>query len=184
MVCMLVHLDRNRMSLFEVDQSNLYAMMLDVAEHKIGLRKKQRRHPGRRNADDEVKAIAEWIRKHSDKLTRGEKPITFRQLDKILRTFNYFTDNPHNNSIDIVRYEIRPKGFLRRGEIATRIHVTTIPFPGEGKTVPLSIVKFVRKRCQLREEDGVDSPSFYDDRVVIDAFINRYRTILRRLANK
>jgi len=185
LVAMLVHLDRNRMSLFEVNQAQLYSMILDVANHTIGLRKEQivRGEVPRRDSDEEVVAIAAWIKRNSDKLTRGEKPITYRQLRTILQSFDYSMDNPHGNYIDIVRWEIRKEGIWRR-ERKVRVHVTTIPYPGDGKTVPLSIIKFVRNICRLREEHGVDSSSFYDNVVVIDAFINQYRTILRRLANK
>jgi death-on-curing protein len=176
LVAMLVHLDRNRMSLFEVNQAQLYSMILEVANHTIGLRKERlvKSETARRDSDEEVSAIAEWIKRNSDKLTRGEKPITYRRLRAILQSFD---------SIDIVRWETRKEGFWRR-ERRARVHVTTIPYPGDGKTVPLNTIKFVRNICRLREEHGVDSSSFYDNVVVIDAFINRYRTILRRLANK
>src|ERR1700674_5160443 len=94
LVAMLVHLDRNRMSLFEVDQSQLYSMVLEVANHTIGLRKKQlsKGDVGRRDPDEEVGAIADWIKRNSDKLTRGEKPITYRRLRTILQSFGYSTD--------------------------------------------------------------------------------------------
>lgn len=185
LVAMLVHLDRNKMSLFEVNQAQLYSMILEVANHAIGLRKEElaKGKAARRNPDDEVIAIANWIKRNSDKITKGEKPITFRRLRTILQSFDYSMEDPHNNSIDIVRYENRKEGFLRR-ERRVRVHITTIPYPGDGKTVPLDIIKFVRRTCKLQEEHGVDSSSFYDDVVVIDTFINRYRTILRRLANK
>ena len=185
LVAMLVHLDRNRMSLFEVNQSQLYSMILDVANHTIGLRKEQlaKVDRSRRDPDEEVSEIADWIRKNSDKLTRGGKPITYRRLRTILQTFDYSMENPHGNTIDIVRWETRKEGFWRTPR-RVRVHVNTIPYPGDGKTVPVDVIKFVRKVCHLKEEDGVDSPSFYDNLVVIDAFINRYRTILRRLANK
>jgi len=185
LVAMLVHLDRNRMSLFEVNQAQLYSMILEVANHTIGLRKERlvKSETARRDSDEEVSAIAEWIKRNSDKLTRGEKPITYRRLRSILQSFEYSMEDPHDNSIDIVRWETRKEGFWRR-ERRARVHVTTIPYPGDGKTVPLNTIKFVRNICRLREEHGVDSSSFYDDVVVIDAFINRYRTILRRLANK
>jgi death-on-curing protein len=182
-VAMLVHLDRNRLSLFEVGQNDLYSMILDVAQHALGLSESQRLKKLRRNSDDEVRAISHWISKHADKITRGEKPITYRQLRTVLKTFDYLMEDPKDNAIDVVRYVIKRTGLLRR-ETRVRQHITTIPFPGDGKIVPLRVFKFVRRVCNLSEENGIDSTAFYDDTVVIDAFINRYRTILRRLARK
>src|SRR5438105_4615900 len=49
LVAMLVHLDRNKWSLFEVGQNALYALIIDVAEHTLGLRRKQRMKSGRRD---------------------------------------------------------------------------------------------------------------------------------------
>ena len=182
-VAMLVHLDRNKLSLFEVGQNDLYSMILNVAQHTIGLRDLERHKEIRRRSDEEVKAISQWITKHADKVTRGEKPITYRQLKKILSSFEYSMESPKGNSIDIVKYVPRKRGLLRR-EIMVGQHITAIPFPGDGKIVPLSVIKFVRRVCNLTEENGIDSTAFYDNTVVIDAFINRYRTILRRLARK
>lgn len=185
LVAMLVHLDRNNLSLFEVGQNELYSMILDVANHTIGLRKRERGNleRKRRNSDDEVKAISDWIKEHADKLTRGEKPITYRQLRRILQGFDYHMEEPKDNSIQIVRYDVARRGFFRRQEKVRR-HITTIPFPGEKKPVSLRTIKFVRRTCHLSEQDGIDSSSFYDNTVIIDAFINQYRTILRRLARK
>jgi hypothetical protein len=166
-----------------VGQKELYSMILEVANHTIGLTESQKHMTLRRNSDEEVKAISQWIQRHADKLTRGEKPITFRQLRQILSTFQYSMESPKGNSIDIVKYEIRREGLLRR-ERKIRQHITAIPFPGDGKTVPLRVIKFVRRRCHLSEEDGIDSTAFYDNANVINAFINQYRTILRRLAKK
>jgi death-on-curing protein len=183
LVAMLVHLDRNKLSLFEIRQPDLYSMILDVAKHTLLTSGRQREKTERVSSDDEVKAISHWISAHADKVTRGEKPITYKELRSILRSFGYEMENPKGNIIEIVRYEVQKQGLFRR-EKTLRRHVTAISFPGEGKTVAIRDIKFVRKTCHLTEEYGVDSTSFYNDTVVIDAFINRYRTILRRLARK
>jgi death-on-curing protein len=43
-------------------------------------------------------------------------------------------------------------------------------------------IKALRRLCGLTEADGVDSSAFYDDEAIVDSFVNRYRTVLRRLA--
>jgi hypothetical protein len=48
--------------------------------------------------------------------------------------------------------------------------------------VGLALTKEIRRMCSLTEQDGVDSASFYAGADMVDAFVNQYRTVLRRLA--
>jgi hypothetical protein len=48
--------------------------------------------------------------------------------------------------------------------------------------VSVKDLKRLRQMCKLTEADGVDTDAFYSDTAVVDAFVNRYRTVLRRLA--
>jgi death-on-curing family protein len=186
LVSMLVHLDKNRIGLFNVDQKELFELMLTVANHTVGLKQREivADNIKRRNPDDEVKAIARWLDDKADKLRRGERIVTYRELRRILRSFDYEMERPDGNTIEIVKYEKRPRSLLHWREEVVRRHVTTIPYPGDAKDVAVQRIKEIRRICRLREEDGVDSTAFYDQTVVIDSFINRYRTILRRLARR
>jgi hypothetical protein len=67
-------------------------------------------------------------------------------------------------------------------EVQVSKRVGNIPWPGENREVAIKELKKVREICRLREEDGTDSTSFYFYAAVVDAFVNRYRTVLRRLA--
>ena len=183
LVAMLVHLDKNRIGLFNVNQQELFDMVLNIANHTIGLKPREIDPEKRRNPDQEVKAIAKWLEDKAEKLKRGERIVTNREIRRILRSFSFETENPVGNTIEIVKYEKRRRGLLRREEVV-RQHITTIPYPGDSKDVAVQRIKEIRKICRLCEEDGVDSTAFYDRTVVIDVFINRYRTILRRLANR
>jgi len=183
LVAMLVHLDRNKLSLFDVGQKELFDMIIAVASHSFDYKRK-RKGSGRPNPDDEVRAIAQWLSDSADKVVRGEKPITYRQLRKILEAFDYGLGDTNGNYIDVVKNEVRAKGFFRREKVMVKKHITSIPYPGETKEVAMRVIKDVRRICKLREEDGVDSSSFYDQTVVMDAFINRYRKILTRLASR
>lgn len=64
-----------------------------------------------------------------------------------------------------------------------RRRIGNVPWPGETREMGIRDIKKVREICRLREEDGIDSVSFYDYMVVVDSFVNRYRKVLRRLAN-
>lgn len=183
LVAMLVHLDRNKLSLFEIGQKDLFDMIVAVADHRLD-HKKKRKSDERPHPDDEVKAIAQWISGGADKVVRGEKPITYRQLRKILEGFGYGLGDANGSYIDVVKYETIEKGIFRKQKVRVTKHITSIGYPGETKEVAMKIIKNVRRICKLREEDGVDSSSFYDQTVVMDAFINRYRKILTRLANR
>ena len=185
LVSMLVHLDRNQYTLFDTSQNYLYDLMLAVAGHTLDAKSPNRergKHQARRTADDEVEAIARWLRDRADRIKRGEKIITYRELRNILRDFGYHLEDPNDNSIDIVRYETVKKGLLQRREIQVRKRIGNIPWPGDTREVGIRDMKKVRDICRLREVDGVDSVSFYDYTTVVDSFVNRYRKVIRRLA--
>ena len=98
--------------------------------------------------------------------------------------FGYTLENPKGNSIDIMKAETETKGFFRSTAREVRKRIGNIAYPGDNRTVPLRTMKYLRELCRLREEDGVDSGSFYDELEIVDTFINQYRTVLRKLARR
>jgi death-on-curing protein len=186
LVCMLVHLDRNKLTLYKTNQDDLYKLMLSIADHTVGLDalpdRTKRSLLRRRTADSEVTAIAHWLRQRTAKVARGEYQITYTQLRRCLNQFDYSFGSKKNNSIDVVKLETERYGLfnLRSRKIEKRIG--NIPYPGERKDVGVEIIKRVRTLCHLRAEDGIDSDAFYFETSPIDAFVNRYRAVLRRLA--
>ena len=186
LVSLLVHLDRNKLTLYRTNQDELYALMLSIADHSIGLEtlpeRTKRQLTRRRNPDAEVRAIAEWLRSRTAKVARGEYQISYSQLRRCIGRFGYGFGEKRKNSVDIIRYETERYGFLnlRTRQVAKRIG--NIPYPGDRKDVGVEVLKQVRVMCRLREEDGVDSDAFYFEASPIDTFVNRYRTTLRRLA--
>ena len=187
LVAMLVHLDRNHLSLDRTSQDDLYTMILSVATHSIGLPSPRRGHQRpspRRNADEEVREIANWIRQRVRKVKRGERQITFRELRKILERFDYSLADPHDNTIHVVRHVWVTKGLIKRQRVKVAKRIGTIGYRDEGTLVAMKDIKTVRTICGLREEDGVPSDTFYESGAVVDSFVNRYRTVLRRLARR
>lgn len=181
---MLVHLDGNNLCLHATKENELYQLMLGIAAHTLGIRADPRRPDrplSRRSADEEVQAIKTWLSRRATKVTRGERPMTYRQLRHVLARFRISLENPHSNSIDVVRDEVIRSGLLRKQK-NVRSRLGTIGYRDEGTEVSIKDVKNVRKMCECTEEDGVDSEAFYGDAEVIDACVNRYRTVLRRLA--
>jgi death-on-curing protein len=181
---MLVHLDKNHLCLKDTRESELYQLMLGIADHTIGLRPDPRRPDKlrvRRDPDDEVAAIKTWLKPKVRSLNRGERLITYRQLRQLLSRFGIDLVPSDSNKLDIVKERSVPAGFLRRGRIE-RQHLGRIGYRNEGTEVSFKDIKAVRRMCDLAEENGVDSDAFYDGADVVDTFINRYRTLLRRLA--
>ena len=115
-------------------------------------------------------------------IKRGERHITYRELRRILEGFGYVLENLHDNAIDVVFYIPVKKGFLKKQITHERQRACRIGWPGESRQIGIGAIKKVRKHCGLCEEDGVDSESFYNRLDMVDSFVNRYRTVLRRLA--
>ena len=55
-------------------------------------------------------------------------------------------------------------------------------YGGYGTEVEVNTVKKVRRDLKLEEEHGYPSDIFYEQDKKIPEFINKYRTLLRRLA--
>ena len=184
LVCMLAHFDKNKFALFGTTQKDLFDLMVDVASHRLGVpRDRRRRRPiSARNPDQEIDALIHWIAKRASRVTRGEKQISYRQLKNILEKFGYELASPKNNYIDIIRREIQTKGIIRKRKLEVVKRIGNIPYPGERRDVGLRHIKYVREMCGLREEDGVDSDSFYSYTDIIGGFVNHYRGVLRNLA--
>jgi len=158
-----------------------------VADHSIVQRidPRRRKHDKQRvSADREVAAIRDWIDRRADRIVRGERAITFRELRRILETFGYSLQNPKGNSIDIVKFEEKTRGLFTKRKVREAKHIGSVSYPSDGIVVSIKDIKNVRGICRLTADEGVDSDAFYDDLAVVDSFVNKYRTILRRLARR
>ena len=184
---MLVHLDRNRLIVRPgTSHRDLFDLFLSIASHTVGQPPRSRRgQTPRLTADEEVDEIAKWIGKRFRPLIRGERPITYARLRRILEARGYDVEPQKGNSAEIVKYVDEERGFLWKRRIErVRKHILHIPVSNDSARVPVRAIKKVREVCSLREQDGVDTEAFYDEEVVIDAIINEYRTLLRRLARR
>jgi death-on-curing protein len=186
---MLVHLDKNKLVLRRTRDRELFDLILAVAMHSIALTPVPRRRvrvdrPGAATADDEVRAIKRWLEERAERIRRGERQVTYRQLRSILDEQGYALENPKGNYIDLIKIEEVKKGLFKKRTERRKTHIGKIGYPGDGEFVPLKELKHARRLCRLTEECGVDSDSFYEHVDVVDSFINKYRTVLRRLATK
>src|SRR6266849_8315843 len=132
LVAMLVHLDCNQLTLYRTSQGELYDLMLSIADHQLVSKHGRRMKTGhaRVNPDREVEELTRWLKERADRIRRGEKIITYRELRQILKDFGYYLEHPQGNSIDVVRYEMVKKGFFPRREEQVRKRIGSIGWPG------------------------------------------------------
>ncbi|WXH31088.1 hypothetical protein WA016_05063 [Myxococcus stipitatus] len=111
--------------------------------------------------------------------------MTFDELEQVLRKHGYELADPDKNFIQIFRNVLQEKRgiFGKKSEIK-KLHVGSMGYPGGKREVGVSEIKKVRRICRLTEEHGVDSAAFYDEAQAVDEIINRYRRLLRSLADK
>jgi prophage maintenance system killer protein len=188
LVAMLAHLDGNKQTLADTKQGELYAMMLALATNKMSAFAVKGRRPhlpslARNPADAEVASLAAWLEPRLQQVRRGERRVSYRELRGILRRFNYELDTTGSNTAEVVKVIKKRSGLLRREPITQYKRVGKIGYHSEGEQVSMKTIKDVRRITCLREEDGCDSEAFYASGAQFDVFINRYRTILRRLAS-
>lgn len=182
LVALLCHLDKNGLTFNNrTSQDNLYSFMLNIASHKIAPKKKIKRSHDQ--SDAEVEAMSDWIRKKSRKIEKGERSVSYPELERILRQHDVYFENQKNNYVDVIRYtnEKRRKGLFGKEEVRVARKVANIPY-WPGRTVGKNLVKSIRKQAGLTHNDGVDSALFYGTETPPDDFIQKYKKVLSKLA--
>jgi death-on-curing family protein len=174
LVSMVVFLDENGLTL-TCDQDALFKLVLQLAQHALVT------GPRHELADREVMAVAIWITNNVRWLEKGDRPIPWRRLRRILSAYHCSFEAPGKNRIDIVRTITKPGGLFKRG--STQTLRTQLNFADDGREVEMRTVKKIRHDLQLDEYHSVDSLAFYDNVPMSPGdFIVRYRKTLTRLA--
>ncbi|MCX2802462.1 type II toxin-antitoxin system death-on-curing family toxin [Microbulbifer thermotolerans] len=182
LVALLCHLDKNGFTFNNrTNQDILYSFMLNVASHKIAPKKKIKK--GHDHSDAEVEAMAGWIRKKTRKIEKGERSVSYLELEQILREHDVYFENQKNNYVDVVKYTVekRRKGLFGKEEVRVGKKVANIPY-WPGRTVGKNLVKSIRKQAGLTHSDGIDSALFYGKETPPDDFIQKYKKVLSKLA--
>lgn len=168
MVSMLVLLDRHNICL-SCDKNELVRISFKLARHELV-------EPKHLYADAEIYQLAKWIHSHSKAMKRGERPITLRKLRYILHQYACTI-----NADGTISRHIKGGFFTREKILTTRRTLSTII--RDGDEVDKSLIKSIREDLRLTANDGVDQDYFYGGSGIVPAdFIDRYRTVLRRLS--
>ena len=128
--------------------------------------------------------MTDWVRKRTRRIEKGERSVSYPELEKILKQHDVHFENHKNNYVDVIKYttEFKKKGwFGSKEEIRISKKVANIPY-WPGRTVGKNLIKSIRKQAGLTHSDGVDSALFYGNETTPDDFIQKYKKALSKLA--
>lgn len=163
LVTMLTFLQRNKVVIIDTTEDELYDFATQVAGHTFPIAKL-------RTADHEVEAIADWLTVRTRSLELGDRKMQYKELKAQLEGLGCWFAKPNRSYVKIHRQ-------------VDGAHLTSkIVYQRADFEVPVQFVKRVRKQLRLDELSGTDSAAFYDLESSVDAFVNRYRNLLDRLA--
>ncbi len=174
---LLLHLYKFRRTI-TASQKDFECLALDIASGAVGSRKKFRKFRGQDDA--EVQYIADFLHGNTREIDKRYYPVTYQELDRLLKQHKCYLDNPHDNYIDVM--QMVEKGFFRKSMVPRK--VLKIGFPGWKKQVNHKALKEVLKATHLTAEHGIDSQVFFKDADPLAAFIDEYKSLLWRLRNK
>lgn len=171
-----------------VSEKELEDMTVLVANN--GLKKFPRFRDLKKNGDDpEVRFLSHYLRQNTRKIDRQQYIVTYRELEKILKRYGAWMENPHNNQIDVMHWEdvvVTEGGFFKKRKRTTKEirRACVLGFPGWNKQVGKGRLKHVRQALNLTPENGVDSQSFFKDVDDMNVLLEIYEGALRRLAHR
>lgn len=172
--------------ILQVTEKELEDLTVQIAERQ--LRKYPRfRDLSKKSADPEVEFLAYYFKKNSRLADRNQYLVTYRELDKLLRKFDAYLENPNNNFIDVMQWqkvETRHRWFAKPKLITEARRVCRLGFPGWNKQVGQGRVKYVREQLNLSVKDGVDSQSFFNGLDDMKVLMQMYEGALTRLADR
>ena len=160
-------------------QEDLFTWTLRLASHSLLPHSYQE---GLDISDHEVQALARLMKKSTRQIDKGERPITWLVLLRILKRFDCTIDvaaGPGTRKT-IIRQVPRQtrKGRPKRRPKTVKVKVN---YASDGTEVDRRTLHNVRSRLHLDDDHGTDSVNFYEDKTT-DEFIQEYRKILKRLA--
>jgi len=174
LVSTLVFLDEN--GFFpEFNEDEVFQLVMRVAQHQIAVAYPENL------VDREVLAIADWLYHHCRVSKKGNRPIPFRKLRRILWEYKCILTPTIGNKINITR-KTKKKSFIHIFE-REKILQTQIPNYNDGQEVARNTINKIRKTLHLDDHNGIDSHAFYSkEPIMATDFIAYYRKTLGRLA--
>ena len=100
------------------------------------------------------------------RVQRYERALDFKEVRRLLEAHGCEIGQPRSGFIEITRNGSR----------------THIAYYGENREVQQNTVHKIRQDLRLDDLSGYDAEIFYGRQPRLDEFINKYRTVLQRLA--
>lgn len=158
-------------------------LTVQIAENNLGKFARYRELKRAKDPDPEVKFLSKWLKDNTRKVDNRKHTITYRELEAILRRYNYFMEDPDHNHIDIVRYDTRKRMFGLKTE-TVRVRVGRLGFPRWTAQVGAATLRHAREMTCLTPKHGVDSAAFFDGLDTMQSLIASYNEPLLRLAHR
>ena len=142
----------------------------------------------KKDSDPEVRFLSHYLRQNTRRIDKSQYLVTYRELEKILKRYDVWLENPHGNRIDVMHWEdvvIPRKGLFGKSRSTKEIRrACVLGFPGWTKTVGKGRIRHIRDVLQLTPEHGVDSQSFFKDVNDMQVLLGMYEGALTRLADR
>jgi len=162
-------------------QKEFEKLALRTAADELHLYSQYEKH--RNKNDAEVLFIAHFLRRNTRELDSSLRLITYRDLDKILRRYGYYLDDPGDNHIHVAETVTERHGLLLRQRTREKV-VLRIGFPRWSAQVPKSVMSSVLDATGLTERNGYDSKTVFEGADPLDALLDEYYGLLKRLRDK
>lgn len=130
--------------------------------------------------DGEIRFLARYLQENNRPIDRRSYSITCLQLNDMLKNVDVCLDNPHGDSIDIIRIETRDALFGFR-KAKRRSKIGTIAFRGWTRAVSEEDMLRLRAATGLSPIDGLDASRFCNEAPPLPSLINQYGDIFIEL---
>ena len=162
----------------------LEQLIVDLADRRLNVYVAFGKLLEQGDVDPEVRFLASFLRERCRRIEHGHRTLTYRELDSIIKGFGFFLDDPKGNRISIVKnVEVRT-GIFKNKKRREKQRICRIGFPGWSKQAGKKDIKFLRKKLELDEKNGVDAASFFQQADDMRDLIKLYKGALNRLADK
>lgn len=134
--------------------------------------------------DPEIYFIAEFLRKNFRKIDYSGRVVSLRDVDRAIRRYWFWLDNPSGGSIMVVRI-YNEKSLLWFWPIIEKTKkIWSVPFKNwRHKIWPAGIAQ-IRNFTGLIPVNWIDSKALFEDGEILKELITSYSDLLKRLANK
>lgn len=178
LLCMLkaLHITKRMLT---CKKKEIETLLVRIAANQMNQYKDFKKFEKRYKNDAIVYFIANYLRKNSRKIDNTFRTLTFVELNRKLKNYGIWLDNPIGCYIDVMHNKETTKlfGLLKNSKPQK---IMKIGFPGWKKQVNPKALKSILSTSGLTSL-GIDLKTFYDETEPEYQLIDDYYTVLKRL---